>query len=192
MLIVPGITRPYRIMAFDPGTDTLGVAVIEVDPVTTKGVITVATTYSGKLLKDKYPDYEAIHGERAARLYAHFNNICSLLDEHQPNTVISESPYMGLFPQAYAALVECLNNIHQALNHYDSYLPLYTVDPPTAKKAVGVSGRGSNKEEVMNAVLSLDSLTFGDYVNLSELDEHSCDAIAVGYHQYKQVIGNTS
>lgn len=172
---------PYRVTGIDPGTDTLGVSVLDVD--LTSGQVSVldARTFVAKRCLANYRDLANVHGERMARLAAHEDNLVGYFKTWHPHSIISESPYMGKFPQAFAALTECMTAIRRAVWRYDQDLSLLEVDPPTAKKAVGAPGRGGDKDAVKKALLQLTTLCNPNGVPLPQLDEHSIDAIAVAY-----------
>lgn len=179
----------YRLLAIDPGSNTMGIALMEIDLYNRECVVGTAYTINGAQLMKNYPEIIATHGERNARLYAQKAHINNLLVHFEPHGVVCESPYMGRFPQAYAALVECIHGIRQAVMEYDSTIGLQLIDPPTAKNAVGVKARGSQKEEVGEAIRHLEHVRYLDELRLNELDEHAKDALAVGYVRVKQLLG---
>lgn len=182
MVIDPDQFRNHRIVATDPGTSTLGVAVLSI---TDSGLMVehATTLVLGKLARN-YPLIVEKHSERIAKLYATTDAVLKLLLAWQPTYVASEGPYMGSFPTAYAALVESVDAIRRAVIRYDPYLDFSVTDPASVKKAIGVSGKSGDKELVRAAVSKHATLTLHPEVNLSELDEHAIDAIAVGLHFY--------
>lgn len=178
-------TEPLRILALDPGTDTMGVAFFELCFESKKIHLTYATTYSA----DRYANLEgsawAALGNRLAKLQWHDENLTKLLHQWRPHVVASEAPFMGRFPQAYAALVQCCNVISNAVYWYDPSQFVWFVDPPTAKGAVGALVRKGSKENVQESVRSLKDLDV--LVDLTTLDEHAYDAVAVGYWASKLI-----
>lgn len=186
MLVIPDSSPVYRVLSIDPGTDTLGLALLEVNLETKKVVVPHARTFSGDRMSRRFGEYIEVHGEKAARLYAHEVGLTEIMELWLPHAIICESPFLGRFPQAFAALVECLVSIRRAVYNYDRTITLETVDPPTAKKSVGVVGKGTTKEDVKNALKRLDGRTLVVIPDLDSLDEHSIDAIAVGYHKCQQ------
>jgi len=77
--------------------------------------------------------------------------------------------------------------IRQAVMVYDSHMPLNLVDPPTVKRAAGVVlRRGTDKEDVKQALLGRQDLVWG--VDIHVLDEHSIDAVAVALHYYQAIL----
>lgn len=188
MLFQPDNPTQYRIVGIDPGTNTLGVAAVDVDLVTKEIVLLDARTFDANSLLYAYGNTVQWHGERVARLLAHEDTLYGYFRYLGPHSIISESPYMGRFPQAFAALTECLTAIRRAVMRYDTFKPLLLVDPPTAKLAVGVKGKGSTKDDVKNGVLSLRDLLNPDNIDIRNLDEHSIDAIAVAISRARFVL----
>lgn len=191
MLIVPDHDPTYRIFSIDPGTNTLGVAVIDVDLQQGTAIVVEAFTVQGDRLYQQYPEVIEVHGERVAKLIAHEENLKRLLYQFQPHCVVSEAPFMGRFPQAYAALVECIGAIRRAVMAYNSAMALDMIEPSVVKKAVGASGRGSNKEDVARAIQSLPDLSYCPWIDPQQFDEHTSDAVAVGYCQFQAMKGVT-
>jgi Holliday junction resolvasome RuvABC endonuclease subunit len=184
MLICPEAPPIYRLLSIDPGSYTLGWAIIDLNVFDrTTSVVAAGTNHSQYALVD-YPFYTEVQGERHSRLHAHQFALTNLLNYFQPQCVISEAPYLGKFPQAFETLVECLFLIRQTVANYNLALPLETVDPPSAKKAVGASGRGGDKNAVRLAILELKNLRWVN-VNPHTLDEHAIDAIAVGCYKVR-------
>jgi Holliday junction resolvasome RuvABC endonuclease subunit len=173
----------YRILAIDPGTNALGVAVLDVD--IDKAIVTVqhATTIDISKLSQNYPQLIMIHGERVSKLHAVEMALFKMFRAWKPDEIVSEAPYLGRFPQAFSALVECLSSIRRAVMEYNRALPLPTIDPASVKKAVGVSGKSGDKDAITVAIQRQPDLLMN--VNVNDLDEHARDAIAVGYAFYK-------
>lgn len=189
MLYVPDQNPSYRYIAIDPGSNTLGLSVFDVNLVTLEERVVEAVTFSGEKLSARRPYVNEIHGDKFARLRAHEVNLLNLMERWKPNAVICESPFLGRFPQAFAALTETLSMIRRATYAFDPSICVETVDPPTAKLAVGVSGKGKDKEDVRQGVLKLrdQGVIFDLPRPLEELDEHSIDSIAVGHHKYLRI-----
>lgn len=183
MMPRPEIETPFRVAGIDPGTENLGFSVL--DLYLTSGKIIVAhseTIATQKMLAD-YRNEENVHGGRTAKLMALEDRLFLMFEHFQPHAVCAESPFLSRFPQAFAALTECVSYVRRAVHRYDRYMPMGLVDPPTAKKAVGVTvKRGITKDDVTVAVEKL-KLEYAPGIDLSELDEHQVDSIAIAYHQ---------
>lgn len=188
MLVIPDSCPVYRVMGIDPGTDTLGLSILDLNLIDCSIVIRQAMTVSGEKNSRRYAHYNETYGDKAARLLAHEVFLTNAMQYWMPHSIISEAPFLGRFPAAFAALIECLNSIRNAVHQYDCSLPLLTVDPPTAKKAVGVVKKGSTKDDVKVGIISMLGPKFKTDVNLAELDEHSIDSIAVAYSRCLQLI----
>lgn len=189
MLALPTGDTCYRIVGFDPGTDTLGAAWLDVDLERKAIVLREVHTFNGAKMAKLYQWTVGPHGDRFSRLYAHENNLFDFFEWVRPQQIASESPYMRKFAQAFQALVECIEHIRRALFRYDPNLVLDLVDPMTAKQATGMMiKKGSTKEDVKKAVLALQGLENPMGYDLASLDEHSIDAIAVAYWKAKGIL----
>ena len=182
MLILPDVVGEpsNRIVAFDPGTNRLGAAVLDYNKEQGTHLVEYATTFNIGTLFKQYPVVIETFGERVAKQYAARCAVEKFLVAWNPSAVASESPYMGSFPQAYMALVECIDAIRRACKAWNPFQPLIAIDPATVKKSLGVSGKSGDKEAIRNALAKRSSLSFDKEVSLDHLDEHAIDAIAVG------------
>ncbi len=184
MLTYPSHPVPYRVLGIDPGSVTLGVAVLDFDLDTRVVELIDAQTFDASKSLGQYRNVVEVHGERVARLLAHENGLSTYFGIMRPQTIVSESPYLGRFPLPFAALTECITAIRRAVLRYDPFMPLHMADPMTVKAAVGVHAKGRRdkdalkKEKVQAAVAAL-PLSNRSGIDLMQLDEHSIDAIAV-------------
>ncbi len=169
-----------KIVGIDPGTETLGIAIIHFNVEDFSIVQCEAATYKGSDLPSN--DWtRAVYGDRYRRIEAHRNYIYHMLVEEQPLIVGCESPFITRrFPQAGLALTEVVCAIRAAVRLYDLWKPLYHVTPPEAKKAVGAKV-SKDKNEVSKSILKIKGLTSTAVIPLNLLDEHSIDALAVAY-----------
>lgn len=191
-LHIPDSDTIYRLMAIDPGTNTLGFCIIEIDLVTLeKTVIFVHTLVANKTM-DNYGTILESYGEKLARLRSHFEALYYHMCEWNVHGVVSESPYMGRFPQAFMSLVECMDTIRQAVMQYDISITLETIDPASVKTAVGVSGKDGDKTKMLEAMKNRPDLKLASGIDLNALDEHSIDALAVGYARATYLFPNAS
>lgn len=175
---------PLRIIGIDPGTDTLGVSVLEVCLATNRISLAMSATYSGTQMARNYRWISQVHGDKVARLRAHHDNLCNIFHFWNPHEIICEAPYLGRFPSAFQALVECKQAILSAVMDYDEYLQLQIVDPPTVKKALKVNGKSGDKSLMHNGITDLVNrgvIQNPSGIYIPELDEHSIDSIAVAY-----------
>lgn len=171
----------YQTMiSIDPGTNCLGIAISYVDVYTKKMYLQYAYTVDIKSVAKLYAAHiEVYYGERAAKLYAVEYLIHNLCRSWHPSIIACEGPYLGKFPQAYAALVECLNSIKKGCESYKMSLPVFVFDPASVKKLNGVPGNSGDKDLIARSVANSPFIDTS-LVDLMLCDEHSTDAIAVG------------
>ena len=128
-----------------------------------------------------YSEFGDLHGNRVVRLMQLGDAVLDLCRTYRPHAVIVESNYLGRFATAFAALVECVAMVRSSVYMYDPFLPLYQVDPSTAKINAGMERiKGTDKEDVRRAMRKRKGIKWN--VNLEELDEHSVDACAIGLY----------
>ena len=177
----------YVILGIDPGTETMGVVALGVDLADLNVYAYSAMTLHASHSCEQFGVNTQTYGDRFARLNSLANSIIAQCQHFQPHSVISESPFLGRFPQSFEALVDCMSVLRRAVSSFDPALVLETVDPPSAKKAVGVNPKGSTKEDIKNAVLRLPIHRYPG-VHFEHLEEHATDAIAVAWYRVQQVI----
>lgn len=177
--------RIAHVIATDPGSQTLGLAVLSFDVETLDIIKTRAQTFTGDKLPYINQWTAAVHGDRIARIHAHRQNLYNILSYYKPILVACESPfYNPRRPNAYGALVEVMTEIRNAVIMYDPYMKLHTIDPPTVKKAVGAAGN-ADKVAVRAALLKIRDNLKLTTEDIDSMDEHSIDAVAVGYCLFK-------
>jgi Holliday junction resolvasome RuvABC endonuclease subunit len=189
MLVIPKDSpNEFTLAALDPGSNTLGFSILTIDIATLRIVSSNATTFVGTKLAGNFSWTAEIHGDRLGRIVAHEINLLEQFRHYQPLQIASESPfYSQRRPQAFGALTEVICAIRRSVMQYDMWKDLILIDPPTVKKAVGAAGNG-DKDAVKNKVLQLSDLNYNGATPLHLLDEHSIDALAVNYCQYKQLL----
>lgn len=188
MLTLPSNSSPIiNIVGIDPGSETLGVAVLSVDVTTMQIVSSIARTYIGSKMAGKNNWIGSLHGDRVGRILAHEDNLLEIFNYYNPLIIVSESPFINTkFPQSGLVLTEVLCSIRRAVMRYSIWKELCLVDPPTVKKAVGAPGN-AQKEVVKEKIMQLTDLNYSGDVPLEYLDEHSIDALAVAYFKFKNL-----
>jgi len=189
----------YRACGIDPGTDTLGYAIVIMDVDTLKISLEKVDTYFAAKATRKLPDLGDLLGPRTVRLDWHRDNLIEQFKEDKPHTVTVESPFLGRFATAFEALIECRTAIRRAILTYRDSLSMELIDPLSVKKAMGAltpfpkgkkakkgkrrkKATGKTKEEIKLALMKLKDVDWGDH-DLTALDEHSIDAIAVALYR---------
>lgn len=106
-----------------------------------------------------------------------------------PIAVISEAPFFTpKSPDAFQALSQLIEHFRIRTFSHRRLTPFYTVEPRTVKKIF--AGKGNlEKDEMLAALVAKADLADKLTVPLSSLDEHSVDAIAIGFylmHQFRE------
>lgn len=179
----------FNLLSIDPGSAHLGVAVYRVRFNTKELIESFAFTIEAKHSKDYLRDYSNQFGDKYARLTAMKNELYSVFDTYRPSLVICESPFFNSFtPNAFSILTELVNLIQMTLREFNNSIPFYKVDPPRAKKAVGAKGNAKKEEMTIAIDRFKETLKLNSSVEL--LDEHSIDALAIGYYGYIHYVLN--
>ncbi len=168
------------IVGIDPGTVKLGLSCITYRVDDFKILKVEALTLDGSKLSTN-AWLSRMYGDRAGRVKALGEWLYDYLLEKEPFGIASESPfYNQKRPNAYGALKEVICALRDNVWSYSIRKPLYMIDPPTVKRAVGAAGN-ADKDAVKKAIVN--HLVLGEHLaNLAVMpDEHSLDAIAVAY-----------
>ncbi len=173
-----------RVVGIDPGTTNMGVSVLEFDGLTMQITGIAPMTLNGDRLSASSWT-AAMYGDRARRLEALKYALLNILHCEQPIGIASESPFYNTKrPNAFGALKEALAAAQQAVCEYDINRPLYLIDPPSVKRAVGAKGN-ADKDQMAAALITHPLL--GEHLrrHTPYLDEHNLDASAVALSLYE-------
>lgn len=169
-----------RLLGLDPGTDTLGSAIIDVDLETYEPTIVFGETHHASKAA-KHNTWKAeIRSGRDARLDCHSRYLYDLYSCTDPVLVAAESPFLNRkMVTSFEALVECYAMLRETLWHYSPSMYLRRIDPITAKNYVGVSHIKTDKTDMRRAVIALYKDKCAPGVDIESFDEHTIDAVAV-------------
>lgn len=171
-------------LSIDPGTNMLGTTINAITHDNRWVVLNTHTTNIKALLQHRFPPHLIeLHGERFFKALLCGEVIFKLSKTWDVSAIVSESPYMGKFPQAFGALTECLFAMRCHGYEFDSHIQFNTIDPATIKNHVGVKGNSGNKALMKAAVQRL----VGSMLDIEYADEHSVDSMSVGYAWYRSV-----
>lgn len=175
------------IVGIDPGSENLGISVLEFDLTTLQIVKTTAQTVVGSKLMKKNSWAIELHGERASRIEALQKAILDVLNKYEPVLIVCESPFFSSrMPSAFGVLMEVLVAIKQAVEQFSKWKIIHLIDPPTVKRGVGGKGN-ADKFKMKELVCNLPDINYFGDVPITDLDEHSIDAIAVAYTRFKEL-----
>lgn len=182
MLMIPmSNDHIVRFVGIDPGSNKLGLSLIHYDMAIDQIVYSYATTLVGERMSRRHP-LNDIQGERAMRLLFLGQTLLRFFNAHQPLTIACESPYFNhLQPSAYGPLVESITMIKQAAWEYHPWRALHLIDPSSIKKSVGVRAQSGVKDDITQAILRIPEIVNTFHGDISQLDEHGYDSLAVNY-----------
>lgn len=179
----------YRVVSIDPGTDTMGVALLGLNPVTLGQRFIDAFTWRGSFVDYNYRQMLPEGNDRDARLLGLQHRLYPYLASVQPHLVVFEDNYLKHSPKSYKALIEAVMCIKQAIWLYNPYIPFYSVKPMQAKAQVGgmpPRGQKATKDLVLEGLRHYTPLAV-PHERLNLLDEHSVDAIAIGAYAIAEI-----
>lgn len=176
-----------RILGIDPGTDTLGVGIIDIDIYTYEPIVVYGHTFKASKMIDSESTAVERLGARTIRLRTHYESLFDIFEVAEPTLIAAETPFLKFGRvSAFEALVECYVMMQQAVWQYSPSFYLHRVDPVSAKNYVGVSHKGTDKNDVRDGVLKHFAGKVADGVDMALFDEHTIDAIAVANCLYRK------
>lgn len=185
MFSLPTTIPTLKIVGIDPGTSTLGLAVLEIDATTYDFISISATTYQGKYLPGYDKQLSKMHGDSFARVHAYRSYLLDKFNLINPSVIASEAPFFHrLHPAAFAPLVEIVSAIKEAVYYYDAYMPLTTVPPLNVKRAI--MAQGNDKSDMRTALERYTPFSIASSI-IAAMDEHSIDACAVCAYVFNQL-----
>lgn len=180
-MLIPEPARPevtIRIGCVDWGSSHLGLALLDWvwgEPMAT--VVWAKTIHASD--ETHHSSYTEVCGRRDARIDYLGGEWKEFLVLARPTFLIAETPFMQRAKlSAFEAGVEMQKMLRQGLWEIYPSKYLYGVDPMTVKRFVGVEPKGTDKTDMAKAVIALYSNH--SEVDLTVLDEHSIDGIAIG------------
>jgi Holliday junction resolvasome RuvABC endonuclease subunit len=175
---VPYDTTTANIVGVDPGTNTLGYAVVSFDVRTLALTGVRAYTYTADRMHPS-THIEMMYGARISRLARLNGELLYSYSCDTPVMVMCESPFINTKrPAAYGALVEAVDCIRGALMQYDHAIPFRLVPPSNVKNSIGAKG-ADGKDAIKLAMLRHPEIS--QLAAVDQYDEHSIDALAVAY-----------
>lgn len=190
--IPPPNPNVIRIVGIDPGTDTLGVGIIDIDIETYEPLVVYGHTFKASKTIDTHSTRTERLGNRAVRLEEHHKSLLEVFCTCSPSLIAAETPFLKFGRvSAYEALVECYAMMQDAVWTYGPSFYLHRVDPVSAKNHVGVSHKGTDKNDVRTGVLKHFEGKVAEGVPITTFDEHTIDALAVANCLYrKRLLGH--
>lgn len=178
-------------VSIDTGTDTVGVTLLELDPVSLKMSWRESFTLYGSLLNYRTANQVLPQYARYARLLGITQALYGYFQQVHPHQVVFEDNYLRFSPATFRSLVEAVEAVKSAIWAYNPWLPFYTIKANAAKAAVGaLAPRGTpnhDKELVRKGVASCGKLAIPPDA-LAGMSEHAVDSVAIGICALEQLI----
>ena len=116
-------------------------------------------------------------------LLAHLNQL-------KPHGFAVEDFYLGGSANAYRSLAECMLTAKTTVKDFNSNINFIIQTASKIKKRVGVSGKSGDKTLVTKAiqVLLKKDMEVEDDIDLASADEHTNDAIIIGYGAARDIL----
>lgn len=169
--------RMIRIAGVDPGTSHLGLAVLDWEIGTDQAEVVWADTIhvTDPTHGSSFSETVGKRDARMVQLDAAFGEFCRLA---RPTFFSSETPFMKRGKlSAYESGVELQLMLRRKLWSVFPTKIIHGYHPIIVKSYVGVDARGTDKSDMARAVCAL--YKQHSLIDLTQLDEHSIDAIAV-------------
>lgn len=182
MLQVPDNYNIVSILAIDPGLNYTGVAHYQVDNKSKEILSIDSLTINTNTLKNTRWIDQEIHNERTIKLIKLKDAIQEIVLRTNPQIVVFENNfYNPSMPTAYKALIESVLTIKVAIMDINNNIPFTNIEPLLIKKTVGALKGVKGKEVVKEAIMNINEISNLILHDIDTLDEHSVDAIAIGY-----------
>ncbi len=180
-----------RVMSVDPSTTNMGVSIIDVDVINdVKPKLIYSNTIFGEQVKFDIPEQfdDTINGTGVlARTYGLARSLKSIANIYEPDVAICEDNFLGVSPGTFKQLIQAVALLREACNKAERPLHLSYVLPKLAKATVGADFSGTQKEDVKIGVMAYENLD-ANGIDLSQLDEHSIDSVAIGLYQAEIIL----
>ena len=170
-------TLNLNILAIDPGLNNIGFSHLLYNNQSSSIASISAHTFKPEPTVPSYQLSEYLD-DRTIKLLSIKDYFSNLITATHFDIIVCEAPffYAGK-PGAYRALVEVISIFKQYLADTSPITPFIQLEPLMVKrfvKSLNISNKDSTKE-------ALFILNLHNYIDLNTLDEHSVDAISIGY-----------
>lgn len=178
-----------RQVSIDPGTDTMGVTLLGLNPVTLEMSWSESFTLYGSLLNYRSELQYEEDRNREARIMGLSDALLRYFRSVNPHVVVFEDNFLRHSPQAFKALIQSVEAIKRATWMYNPYMPFYEISPMQAKGAVNAiapRGQKHDKELVRQGLMKSDKLKVPPQC-IAGMSEHAVDSVAIGIYSLEQI-----
>lgn len=163
----------FRVLGLDP---RIGYAIVDYDQKQDQYKVVYFYTANKDKLEGQFKLDAKRFTKELAFLASTKAKIIELMNTFNPTHAASEDAFNYRFVAAFKSLAVWISTVSLVL--YQRYeLSLYLMSPTAIKLRVANGGH-TDKDGIKEAILSRKNLSFDEKLDLDELTEHSCDAIA--------------
>lgn len=186
MLLEPVFLNPRaftsRILGIDNGSSLVGLSINDHDIRTGESEIIWQTNFNAtKIVEERFPGRIYFRDEFQARLCVIEEFVTEVLEEWDPDVVGCESPFSHLHAHAFAALVQSMSVIDNAVYQYRRNLPFIKVPPGKGKKAACPPGQYKDDKEWIHHCLANDPrIRWAEDIDPKLMGPDALDSVAVG------------
>jgi Holliday junction resolvasome RuvABC endonuclease subunit len=179
MLVVPEIFRSFNFLGVDPGSMECGVSIYNIRDYKIASVEALTLVTDKVCLRPSLSD--EYHSDRQLRLEKLCLAFRQILETHMPVLVACESPFFNPSrPGAFGSLTEVMTLLRMTTIGFSPVVRFVVFAPQEVKQTFKRSGQ-KGKIVMKEALAENQDLMSKLIVPFELLDEHSVDAIAVGY-----------
>lgn len=190
--LIPRTEEWIRTIGTDPSTNRMGAAVIDVNiKERVPFVLRYVNTIHGDKVIHSIPNQfnDLADTGVLARSYGLSRALRELIELYEPDSGICEDNFLGMSALTFKQLIQAVSLYREAANNRKFYIHMSYVLPNLAKAIVGANFRGTTKDDVIKGIQSYDWLDTTGF-DLSLIDEHSADALAITLYRCEQIAMN--
>ena len=163
----------FKLICVDPSSKFNGVAIFTLSTAT--GKVEVEEIETVLLNTNEYGETSQHRLLKTIELFER------MLERVNPLAFAYEEPFIhGMFKGAYPPLKAVTTGMYLSAHRFNPHMNIASYSPAQVKAAMGgKGGKGFTTKDGMRA-LAMSSKYLGQFVDISTVDEHSIDAIAVG------------
>jgi len=171
-----------RIIGIDPGTTTVGVAIVDVT--LEYKIVNIETI----LIDAKYVNVNNNYTSLYNRLSYIENRIYEIIQTYRPHMVSHENAFLfHMRPGAYGPLSQSILAITNGIYKANPYMYIQGFAPKYIKKIFSDKGT-SDKDGMLSYMRGINEIT--DLINIERISEHEIDAIAIVFTMIDHVQNN--
>lgn len=183
-MYIPETYREFKLVSQDPGLNNIGLSVYELELLDeNKARIKRihAETVTTKNVKEITSLDDDLHEEFLRKKDNMTSAVASFVKDEDPCVFVTETAFFDrLHPSSYAVLSMVISEVFDKILKHNPNITLGKLAPKAVKKLFNIAGQ-KGKDPVKEAVSLVKVIMDKLDVDFWQLDEHSIDAIAIGY-----------